>query len=744
MSAFVLVPLIFTTSVYRVYSLPKFAVLLVMSSVIALLITLNLKQARDKVELSSLLRSRHVLLVCGFLVAMAVSTLLGAAPLSSLFGSAYNQMGLLTHLSYFVCFVGLVIGVGTNQPLLTRAMWALCLTGFVAALYGVSQFFGLDPFLSSRYTSSDEQGKVLRSLSTLGHSNYLGNFLLYVTPLSLALSLTVRGRARLFALPGAALCLIAIVFTGTRGAWVGIVAGLTVFVFAERQGLRSAISRATKAQVMRNAIFALLTVLLVGLVISMSQASHSIVARARSFATEGFTGAGRTILWRDSLKMLPSVALLGTGPEGFRKAFLAYKSKELARLAPLTNNENPHNSYLDALISYGLPGAALYFAMIASAFSLFVKARRHTPDRKMSLVITGLLSSFVAVLVHNVFIYNQIATGLYFFGFLSLAQILANADGGASKTQPEKAAKSATRNKGSSSVSLLPSWVANAGVGAAFVLVLASVWYTAGLFEAEAAVREIVVAARAGSFNEVLKNCQRTADSPDPTGAHEFLAIDLLVQLTPNLKNKSIASAEALKVVYDRSLEQAISLSPRPLAHTLTPELINVMLGRLALKARDHGRLHQYASGALRWDPNSYQGHYLMSRAYLAQDKSQEASAEAELALEIKPSAREAMRVRGTARGRSPLPKPTIEKIIKRSQSLVKAGDTWRARKKLLRAIRRAESTCPVCHRELALVYEKENLHQQALAEWREYLELDPTAADAEQARARIAALEQK
>lgn len=745
-SAFVLVPLIFTTSAYRVYSLPKYAALMVVSSVIALLMTLTLKEARDKIELPGLLRSRHVLLVCGFLIAMAVSTLLGAAPLSSLFGSSYNQMGLLTHLSYFVCFVGLIVGVATNQKLLTRAMWALCLTGFVAALYGVSQFFGFDPFLSSRYTSGSGQEKVLRSLSTLGHSNYLGNFLLYATPLSLGLSLTLKGRTRLLALTGAALCLMGIVSTGTRGAWVGIVAGMSVFVFAERQGLRSAISRATKAQVVRNATIALLALVLAGLVISMSQASRSIAARARSFATEGFTGAGRTILWQDSLKMVPSVALFGTGPEGFRKAFLAFKSKELARLAPLTNNESSHNSYLDALISYGLPGAALYFAMIASAISLFVKARRHAPDDRMGLVITGLLSSFVAVLVHNIFIYNQIATGLYFFGFLSLAQIVANlgtADRNASITQSERAANSASRSKGRSSVTVLPRWAANAGIGAALVLVLASVWYAAGLFEAEAAVRNIIVAARAGNFNEVLKNCERTANSPDPTGAHEFLAIDLLVQIAPNLKSKSIAAAEALEGVYDKSLELAISLSPRPQAHTLTPELLDVMLGRLALKAREYGRLREYASGVLRWDPNSYQGHYLMSRAYLIQGETQEAAAEAELALEIKPSSKEAVRVREATRGSSALPKPNLEMTIKRSQALANAGDTWRARKKLVRAISRAESTCPICHRELALVYEKENLPAKAIGEWRKYLELDPTAADAEQVRARIGALEQ-
>lgn len=747
-SAFVLVPLIFTTSVYRVYSLPKYAVLLVVSSVIGLLITVNLKKAaRDKVELVGLLKSRHVFLVCGFVVAMTVSTLLGAAPLSSFFGSVYNQMGLLTHLSFLVCFVGLIVGVATNQTLLTRAMWVLCLTGFVAAAYGVSQFFGFDPLLwSGLYTSGNEQGNVLRSVSTLGHSNYLGNFLLYTTPLSLGLALTVSARPRLFALSGAALCLLAIVFSGTRGAWVGIAAGIGVFAFAERRGLLSAITRATQAQVMRRVAIALLALLVVGFIISLSQASHSVVARAKSFAAEGFTGAGRTILWRDSLKMLPSVALLGTGPEGFRKAFLAYKSKDLARLEPTANNENPHNSYLDALISYGLPGALLYFAMIASAFSLFVKARRQTADRRMGLVITGLLSSLVAVSVHNFFIYNQISTGLYFFGFLALAQILANlsaADRAAPATQTERAANRALETKSGSSVSSLPAWVANAGIAVASVLVLTSVWYAAGLLEADATVREIIVAARAGNFNQVVKHCERTVDSPDPTGTHEFLAMSLLAQMVPSLKPKSISTAEGLETVYDKSLDLAISLSPRPLAHTLTPELVNVMLAYLALKASDQDRLREFASGALRWDPNSYQGHYLLSRAYLAQGKSQEALAEAELALEIKPSSSEAIRVKKNVQGSSPLSKQAIEEIIKRSQMLAKAGDTWKARKNLLRAIRLTESPCPACHRELALVFEKENLRAKAIGEWQKYLQLDPSAADAEQVRARIVALEQ-
>ncbi|HSO75420.1 MAG TPA: hypothetical protein VLU47_11345, partial [Blastocatellia bacterium] len=140
---------------------------------------------------------------------------------------------------------------------------------------------------------------------------------------------------------------------------------------------------------------------------------------------------------------------------------------------------------------------------------------------------------------------------------------------------------------------------------------------------------------------------------------------------------------------------------------------------------------------------NSYQGHYLLSKVYLAQGENKQALAEADLALEIKHSSSEVMSVRDTARGRPPLPMPTIEKMIERSEALAKAGDTWRARKKLVRAIQRAESPCALCHRELALVYEKENLRAEAIDEWRKYLETDPSAEDIEQVRARIAALEQ-
>src|SRR5262249_54802362 len=114
------------------------------------------------------------------------------------------------------------------------------------------------------------------------------------------------------------------------------------------------------------------------------------------------------------------------GAEGFRKAFLPYKSKELARLAPQINNESSHNSYLDAAISFGLVGVALYVAVLASMLSLLFSCHKLAISGRSRLILSGIFSSMIGVVVHNFFIFDQIPTGLYFFAFAALAQIASN------------------------------------------------------------------------------------------------------------------------------------------------------------------------------------------------------------------------------------------------------------------------------------------------------------------------------
>src|SRR6185295_8993441 len=123
----------------------------------------------------------------------------GAAPVVSFFGSFENQMGLITRLCFYICFLAIIFGIGHSRRRLLKTLWAMAFTGLCVATYAFAQFFGRDLFLpAGLYTFNSMGETIVRPISTLGHANYLGNFLLYTTPVSLALALNSSGPKRRF------------------------------------------------------------------------------------------------------------------------------------------------------------------------------------------------------------------------------------------------------------------------------------------------------------------------------------------------------------------------------------------------------------------------------------------------------------------------------------------------------------------------------------------------------------------
>lgn len=59
-----------------------------------------------------------------------------------------------------------------------------------------------------------------------------------------------------------------------------------------------------------------------------------------------------------------SVWLFGIGIETYRYAFMSHKSQRLEALDPMTNHDNPHNNYLYVLASFGLLGLAAYLWLL--------------------------------------------------------------------------------------------------------------------------------------------------------------------------------------------------------------------------------------------------------------------------------------------------------------------------------------------------------------------------------------------
>jgi O-antigen ligase len=736
------IPVAFDTQLHRTYAILKLVLLLVGAAALIPLIALrSLSTSQQRIRLSLLFKSRHVVIATLYLVVVIFSALVSRDPTASLFGHFYNQMGLITRVCFFVCFIALIVGIDKNQRRLEAALWAMSFCGFLVSAYAAAQFFGYDPFLPSfLYTSDSAAGSVVRVISTLGHADYLGNFLLYTAPLTAGLAIATRGRARLLASGATILSIIAIVVSGTRGAWLGLISGIVLFVTLNRQDAKDGARHSPRSLLIRATAVAVLMVIIPFLLISLSPASRSIVARARLSFTEGFTGSGRTTLWRDSIKMLPAFALTGCGPDNFRKAFLPYKSKELGRVTPI-NPESSHNSYLDAAISFGAPGFLLYVAIIISTFRLLLRARRRTSSPRLRIIIVGIISSLCAVSVHNFFIFDQIPTGLYFFAFAALGQAVSEivdragqqkANDGSSEQQP-------SHKTGS--------WTAWTIMPAGCVLIGLVAWYGVALLRADAAIDRAMVSADAGDLDQVISNGERAANSAEITGEYNFLFARALVLCADHLEMRSSAAgADAANLIAarDRAIESAQARAEKSLAHTFTPDLNYLFLAYLALVTNDVVKLRGYASEAAKWDPNHVRTRWILAEAYLASGDRYRAAQEAEIALDLDPSSSEARDVLARARGDSTSTPERIEDLIASAIHRAEAGKSSKAHRLLHRAIKLSTGQCPDCHRALALIYEGEKQYENAIAEWQIFISQAPDRVSAERVASRIEALRQE
>ncbi len=296
----------------------------------------------------------RTLAIIGLLYAasLTLSSLLSSYPAISWFGTTWRCYGALTQLSVLL-FAWTVAAIGSRRVILC----AITISTALAAMYGIVQFAGFDPVLpASAYHIGEGVWTIVRPPATFGYASYFATWLVMAVFLGTALAADEENRAwRRTAWAVSGLAAVAMLLTGTRAAMIGLAVGGTVWLY--RRGFR--LPRRTLAIVAAAAI-ALAA-------FYFSPAGLQLRSRTRWFMEDPW-GGPRLLLWRDSLRMGLSRPLLGFGPEVFTAEFPHYQSLELARAYPDFAHESPHNIFLDALVSQGLPGLLLLAALLAQGF----------------------------------------------------------------------------------------------------------------------------------------------------------------------------------------------------------------------------------------------------------------------------------------------------------------------------------------------------------------------------------------
>ena len=410
-----LVPLIITPGLLSYFDItPKIAVLLFGLSLSLLYPATNLSNLRV------LLRAPAGRWFAGLIgltwLAGGIATAFSNYPLLSLNGSNWRRYGFVveTALLLFVLLAAAWLAADRNNiVVLLRASVA---SGGVAALYGIAQYFGWDPWLPAKaYQAGEGPFTIVRPPGTLGHADYFAACVLMVTFFGLALTQLEKPRwARRAATGGSMLTVIALLLNGTRSALVGLLIGMIVLVILNRP-------RVGARMVMIAAAVGAL-----GAVFFFSPAGTKLRARVH-WSTEDVWGGARPLLWRDSLRMALHRPLAGYGPETFATEFPRFESAELARAYPDFYHESPHNIFLDALTRSGAAGLLLLLGMcgvaVWGAKSRLANARGSETgilSRDRQGAVAELAAGFVASLVCQQFVVFVVPTALYFLLLIAL------------------------------------------------------------------------------------------------------------------------------------------------------------------------------------------------------------------------------------------------------------------------------------------------------------------------------------
>ncbi|MBI3556750.1 MAG: O-antigen ligase family protein [Deltaproteobacteria bacterium] len=331
--------------------------------------------------------------VLALLFSAAVSTLTSVSPALSFWGGEYHSMNLLSICPCAIFYFGARAAFQTR----TRAdviLTAIPIAAAVNVVYGLIQVLGLD-FISWKNPLNFEQGGA-RVMGLLGHPIHFGTYLAMALPFIAYLAWRARKERRrltsvaLFTLfPLSSVCIL---FSGSRGAWLGATAGILAFVL----GSARSVSISKKSLITGAAAFAGPLVLLV---IFRNTQLFSGLWQAISYRRQHlFTLDDRAQYWQAALDLFKRKPFFGSGLETFQVEFQNWRTIKYWTNPRVGAPFRAHNELLQLLVTQGMLGAGAAIALVASIFRVLARKVK-TADADSRALLTAVGSSLIAALV---------------------------------------------------------------------------------------------------------------------------------------------------------------------------------------------------------------------------------------------------------------------------------------------------------------------------------------------------------
>ena len=295
------------------------------------------------------------------------------------FAVANSIMVVLVYLAFMTSYFLLTNTVKTKKQLYALVS-SLMIAALFVALYGIYQYvFGFPE--GATWIDSDMFSDIeTRVVSTFENPNVLGEYLLLMIPIGMAL---VWSRAKWYN-KGINLCItgvlgLCMIYTFSRGNWLGLMFAAFVFlVFYDRR-------------------FIWLGAIL--LLFSPMFLPESILNRFLSIGDTTDTSTSyRVYIWFGTFALLKHYWFcgIGPGPEAFSLIYPHYSYAGI--VAP-----HAHNLYLHIMVEDGILGVGAFAFMIIVYFKDAISTYLNTNDRTLKAIIIGLVSGMFGFLIQGLF-----------------------------------------------------------------------------------------------------------------------------------------------------------------------------------------------------------------------------------------------------------------------------------------------------------------------------------------------------
>ncbi len=277
-------------------------------------------------------------------------------------------------LTYFV-----IKNIMSSPSLVRRCLLALVVSSAAVSAYGIYQnYFGeLSTIWQDTSVFAEIRGRVV---SVFENPNVLGEYLILIFPLTLAMMATAkRSDERFRFLVCAALNCMCLVFTWSRGAWIGFAVATALFLCVSSRYFFTA---------------GLLSIPVIGTFV-VFKVDSSIIRRITSFGDS--STSYRLGIWEGTLRMLEDVGFygIGIGEGAFTKLYPVYA------LAGIETAPHSHNLYLQLAVEMG------YISLIAFLVFILVFTQcsfgfcKNAMNRANRLICIGIFCGVLAFLVQG-------------------------------------------------------------------------------------------------------------------------------------------------------------------------------------------------------------------------------------------------------------------------------------------------------------------------------------------------------